>query len=107
MRNQWNAGKARKREKTMETSPARVPGGGWEGVPKPRGLFCNYPADTGARRKYGGGGEDGASSMEDARINTSEETVSMQDGGQRGVPGDSNRRDGEVGPRCAAQHGTI
>ena len=91
----------------METSPARVPGGVWEGVPKTTRALLQLPSRYGCAPKNGGGGEDGASSMEDARINTSEETVSMQDGGQRGVPGDSNRRDGEVGPRCAAQHGTI
>ena len=91
----------------METSPARVPGGGWEGVPNHAGSSAITQQIRVRAGKYGGGGESGASSMEDARINTSGETVSMQDGGQRGVPGDSNRRDGEVGPRCAAQHGTI
>ena len=87
--------------------PGAGAGGRVGGCPKTTRALLQLPSRYGCAPKYGGGGEDGASSMEDARINTSEETVSMQDGGQRGVPGDSNRRDGEVGPRCAAQHGTI
>ena len=42
----------RNREMTMEIEPGAGAGGRVGGCPKnPRGLFCDYPADTGARRE--------------------------------------------------------
>ena len=68
-----------------------MPGGGWEGVPKNRaGSFCDYPADTGARRKTAAGEERGASTKDRREDqHAGGDGVDVETGGN-GVPGDSN-----------------
>ena len=81
---------------------------GWESQ-KPRWLFCDSPADTGARRKCRRRTEgDEASLMGDARINTpGGGGADAEAGGNRVCPAIPTGRDGEVAPRYAAQHGTV